>query len=146
MEEIRTRASGLPEKDGTFLVERMVEGIVAEFIVGLKRDERFGLALVLGSDGTLANLVRDSVTLLLPTSREAVARALDTLRAAELLDGYCGRPPGDRESAVDVAMAVAAFAEANQERVEELDVNPLLVLPRGEGAVAADVFIRMQAE
>lgn len=132
--------------NGQFLVERMVGGTVAELIVGLKRDERFGLALVLGSGGTLVNLVNDSATVLLPTNRKTVVRALDSLRAAELLNGFRGVPEGDREAAVDAVLAVAAFAEKHSERVVELDVNPLLVLPCGSGAVAADALIRMQPE
>lgn len=146
VEKVGARVESLADIDGTFLVERMVEGGVAELIVGLKRDERFGLALVIGSGGTLTNLVKDRVTLLLPSSREAVTRALDSLRVAKLLEGFSGRLPGDREGAIDAVMAVAAFAEANLDRLVELDVNPLIVLPRGEGAVAADVFIRMEAE
>jgi acetate---CoA ligase (ADP-forming) len=146
VEKVRARVAGLPDANGTFLVERMVEGAIAELIVGLKRDERFGLALVVGSGGTLANLVKDSVTLLLPTSHEAVARALDTLKTAKLLDGFCSHSKGDREGTIDAVLAIAAFAEANLDRLVELDVNPLIVLPDGEGVVAADVFVRMEAE
>lgn len=146
VERVGARVESLADIDGTFLVERMIEGGVAELIVGLKRDERFGLALVIGSGGTLANLVKDRVTLLLPSSREAVTRALDSLRVAKLLEGFSGRLRGDREGAIDAVMAVAAFAEANLDRLVELDVNPLIVLPQGEGAVAADVFVRMEAE
>lgn len=146
VEKVNVKLAALSETNGTFLVERMIEGAVAELIVGLKRDERFGHALVIGSGGILANLVKDSVTLLLPTSREAVTRALDSLRAAKLLDSFCGGPPGDREGAIDAVLAVAAFAEANRDRLMELDVNPLIVLPCGEGVVAADVFIRMETE
>lgn len=146
VEEIGSRVAALADAHGTFLVERMIEGVIAELIVGLKRDERFGLALVIGSGGTLANLVRDSTTLLLPTSHRAVSRALDRLKAAKLLEGICDRPPGDREGAIEAVLAVAAFAEAQQERLLELDINPLIVLPAGEGVVAADVFIRMKTE
>jgi succinyl-CoA synthetase beta subunit len=146
VEKVRARVAGLPDANSTFLVERMVEGAIAELIVGLKRDERFGLALVVGSGGTLANLVKDSVTLLLPTSHEAVARALDTLKTAKLLDGFCSHSKGDREGTIDAVLAIAAFAEANLDRLVELDVNPLIVLPDGEGVVAADVFVRMEAE
>lgn len=146
VEKLGARVAGLEDANGTFLVEHMVEGAVAELIVGVKRDERFGLALVIGSGGTLTNLIRDSVTLLLPTSRVTVARALDSLRAAELLDGHCGRPPGDLEGVIDAVLAVAAFAEANRDRLVELDVNPLIVLPRGEGVVAVDAFVRMESD
>ncbi len=126
-----------------FLVERMVMGAVAELIVGVKRDESFGLALVVGSGGILVELIRDSTALLLPTSRSAVAEALASLKAAKLLSGYRTGRKGDFEAAVDAVMAVVGYAEAHRDRLVELDVNPLLVLPVGAGVVAVDALIRM---
>ena len=132
--------------EGQFLVESMVTGTVAELIVGVKRDERFGLALVIGSGGTLVELVGESTTLLLPTSRREVERELDSLKTSHLLAGFRVGPEGDREATVDAIMAVVAFARKHHDRIEELEVNPLLILPRGKGAVAADALIRMQPE
>ncbi|MDX1575876.1 MAG: acetate--CoA ligase family protein, partial [Kiloniellales bacterium] len=141
--EITARlAAGSGGGDG-FLVERMVPDAVAELIVGVKRDPAFGLALVLGSGGVLVELLRDSATLLLPTDRAAVNEALSGLKGAPLFTGFRGRPKGDREALIDAVMAVAAFAEAHRESLVELDVNPLLVLPEGQGAVAVDALIRL---
>jgi acyl-CoA synthetase (NDP forming) len=136
----------LPEPPGAapqVLVERMVEGAVAEVLVGVTADAQFGLALVLGSGGTLVELAQDSRSLLLPTSRAEVAEALDSLKVARLIAGYRGRPEGDREAVIEAVLAIAAFAEARRGRLAELDVNPLMVLPRGQGVVVADVMIRM---
>ncbi len=132
------------EIDG-ILIEAMIGDAVVELIVGVKRDERLGLALVIGSGGQLVELVGDSERLLLPADRAAVARALDRLRVAKLLDGFRGRPAGDRAAAIEAIMAVAAFAEATRDRLVELDINPLLVRPDGKGAVAVDVLVRMAA-
>ena len=131
-----------------FLVERMVGSPVAELIIGIKRDPQFGLALVLGAGGILVNLVEDAATLLLPTDRASVEAALDGLKVARLLKGYRGQPPGDRAAVVEAVLAVAAYAASERERLLELDVNPLLVLPEGQGegsggAVAADALIRL---
>ena len=151
-EEVCAAVARVQESDAQagarVLVERMVTGAVAELIVGVKADPQFGLALVLGSGGVLVELVGDSRTLLLPTDRAAVSEALDSLKAARLLAGYRGRPKGDRAAAIEAIMAVAAFAEAHRGRLAELDVNPLLVLPKGAagGAVAADALIRMTEE
>jgi len=123
------------------LVERMVQGAVAELIVGIKRDPLFGLALVLGAGGVWVELLGDRRTLLLPTDRAAVEAALAGLASAPLLRGYRGRPAGDLAAVVDAALAVAEFASGNAARLLELDVNPLLVLERG--AVAVDVFMRV---
>ncbi len=123
------------------LVERMAPAPVAELIVGVKREAGFGLALVIGAGGVLVEVLRDSATLLLPTDAAAVRRALMGLRSSRLLTGYRGSPAGDVEAAVRAILAVAEFAVAHAGQLEELDVNPLLVLPNG--AVAVDALIRI---
>ncbi len=129
--------------DVKFLIEPMVSDFVAEMIIGLKRDEQFGLALILGSGGILVNLLNDSATLLLPTSREAVHGALNCLKGVQLLQGYRGRPEGDIEAVVDAVMAVSDFAMDHWDSATEVDINPLMVRPKGKGAVAADALVRL---
>ncbi len=142
-EEVRALLPDPPGGAPRVLVERMVDGAVAEVLVGVVADAQFGLALVLGSGGALVELVRDSRTLLLPTTRDDVAGALDSLAVARLIAGYRGRPEGDREAVIEAVLAIAAFAQERRGRLAELDVNPLMVLPRGRGVVVADVMIRM---
>ena len=125
------------------IVERMVTGAVAELIIGLKSDPQFGLALVLGAGGILTELLKDSATLILPTSRPEIERALQSLKVWKLIEGFRGKS-GDRDGVVRAVEAIAAFAEAERGLIEELDVNPLLVLPPGQGAVAVDALIRMR--
>jgi acyl-CoA synthetase (NDP forming) len=127
---------------GDFLVERMIEEPVAEVLIGIRRDSQFGQVMVLASGGTLVELVRDSRTLLLPTDRQSVSEALASLKVSKLLAGFRGRPAGDRTAAVDAILTLAAFAEANRETLEELEVNPLLVLENG--AAAVDVLLRVR--
>lgn len=126
-----------------FLVESMVTGAVAELIVGIKRDDPIGFGLVIGSGGVLVNLVEDSRTLLLPTDRDSIASTLATLKAWRLLNGYRGAPIADCDAVIDAILAIADFADQHRHRLIELDVNPLLVLPRGQGVVVADALIRM---
>ena len=92
----------------------------------------------------LVELVEDTRTLLLPADREAIAAAIGSLKAAQLIAGFRGRPAGDVDAAIDAVLAVAAFAEAHRDRLVELDVNPLVVTPRG--AVAVDALIRMTGQ
>jgi acetate---CoA ligase (ADP-forming) len=125
------------------LVERMVNGAVAELIIGLKNDPQFGLALAIGAGGILTELLKDSVTLLLPTSREEVIRALQSLKVWKLVQGFRGKS-GDQQAVIAAVLAVADFAKAHRTTIEELDVNPLLVLPNG--AVAVDALIRMRRD
>jgi acetyl-CoA synthetase len=138
-EEVRAAAGELAGLGDAVLVEAMATDAVAELIVGVSMDARFGPALTLGSGGVLVELVRDAVTLLLPAGRAAVRDALGRLRVAELLAGFRGGPPGDLDAAVDAVAAIAAYACGNAGRLVELDVNPLLVRPRG--VVAVDALI-----
>ncbi len=121
------------------LVEEMSSPPVAELIVGIKRENDFGLALVIGAGGILVELVKDSTSLLLPTSREDVQDALSSLKIYKLLQGFRGKPAGDIEAAVDAIMAIADYATENSATLCELDVNPLMVLEKG--AVAVDALI-----
>ena len=69
--------------------------------------------------------------------------ALDSLKVSRLIAGFRGRPAGDRAAILEAMRVVAAFAEAQSARLIELDVNPLMVLPRGAGVVAVDALIRL---
>lgn len=124
-----------------FLVERMVTGAVAELLIGIKRDEQFGPALVIGAGGMLVELIADSVSLLLPTNRTAVAAAINSLTVAKLLKGFRGKPAGDIEAVIDATLGIAAFAEDHWDTLLELDINPLMVLPDGQGVMAVDALI-----
>ena len=63
-----------------------------------------------------------------------------------MLTGYRGRPPGDVEALLDAFQAILAYAAAHADRLLELDVNPLLVLPLGQGVLAVDALIRLADE
>jgi len=129
-----------------FLVERMVESPIAEVIVGAKRDEQFGPALVIGSGGVLVELVADSSSLLLPVTRDAVRNALDSLAVSKLINAYRGGIQGDVDALIDAVMSVAAYAEEHWSTLLELDVNPLMVLPAGKGVVAADALVVLRTD
>lgn len=143
--DVREAAERLGQLGDELLVEEMVSGAVCELIIGLKRDPQFGLALVIGAGGVLTELLADSATLLLPTTGQEIERALADLRISRLIDGYRGKS-GDRAALINAIKAIAAFAAANAETIEELDVNPLLVLPPGEGVAAVDAFLRIRED
>ncbi len=141
-DEIRNAARDLLAHGDGVLVERFEDGIVAELIVGLHRDSRFGLLLIVGSGGVFVELAADSETLLLPATESEIRGALSRLRCARLLGGWRGREPADIDAAVAAILGIVAFAVANCDRIEELDVNPLGIRTRGQGAVALDALIR----
>ena len=130
----------------TCLIEKMVEGAVAELIVGIARDEQFGPYLVIGGGGILVEIMKDSASLLLPTTKENVLRALGQLKCAPLLNGFRGRPAADVEAAADVILAVAGMVEKDAAAILELDINPLMLLPKGQGVVAADALIKLNVK
>ncbi|MFO1088703.1 MAG: acetate--CoA ligase family protein [Hyphomicrobiales bacterium] len=143
-DEVRAAATRMATLADEVLVERMVKGSVCELIIGVKADPQFGLALVIGAGGVLTELLKDAATLILPTSRAEISRALDGLAVAKLIDGFRGKS-GDRAAVIAAIEAVARFAQAHASVLEELDVNPLMVLPPGQGAVAVDALIRMRS-
>jgi acyl-CoA synthetase (NDP forming) len=132
--------AGLSE---SYLIEKMIDGVVAELIVGVARDEDFGPYLVVGGGGALVEIMKDSASLLLPTRREQVLESLLQLECAPLLRGFRGAPTADVDAAVDVILAVAAMVEKDPSSILELDINPLMVLADGRGAIAADALIRL---
>lgn len=140
--EIREAARELLTLGDAVLVERFESDVVAELIVGLHRDPQLGLLLAVGSGGTLVELAADTVTLLLPVAEAEVREAMAGLRCAPMLRGWRGREPADIDAAVASILAVADFAVANGNRIEELDINPLGVRAKGRCALALDALVR----
>ena len=130
----------------SFMIEKMIGGVVAELIVGVARDEQFGPYLLLGGGGILVEMMNDSALLLLPTSKEQVLHALGQLTCAPLLTGFRGLPPADLSAAVDVILSVANLVEKDPSSIIELDINPLLLMAEGQGVVAADALIRLNTK
>jgi acyl-CoA synthetase (NDP forming) len=123
------------------LLEPMAKPPLAELIVGIKRENDFGLALVIGAGGILVELLKDSRSLLLPTTDGAIRQAVLSLRSAPLLQGFRGREVADLDALVAAIRAVADYACENAAQLLELDVNPLLV--GALGTTAVDALIRI---
>ena len=147
-ERIGRMASEVKSRTGTdvqrFLVQEMVAG-GTELILGMHRDA-LGTAILLGMGGVTAELFKDTTMRLLaqdaqglkPLSRaEALSMAQD-LKTWPLLDGFRGRPKADVEALVDAIVAFSAMAARLGERLVEAEINPVFVLPQGQGVRAAD--------
>ncbi len=111
-----------------------------ELIVGCRRDVRCGPLLMVGMGGVFAELIRDVRTALAPVSEAEAGRLLEELQGAALLRGSRGRPRLDVAAAAAAAAALSRFAAAHPE-VAEVEVNPLLVLPRGALALDARCLV-----
>ena len=142
-QEVSNAVVDLSQHSEQFLLEQMIDDAVAELIIGITRHNQFGLALVIGSGGVLTELVQDAVTLLLPITEYEVVAALRQLRVMQLLQGYRGKPAGDIDACIAAIMSIVNFTQEKSDCLLELDVNPLMVLPEGQGVVAADALIRM---
>ncbi|WP_156753637.1 acetate--CoA ligase family protein [Actinokineospora pegani] len=118
------------------LVAEQVSG--AEVILGALRDPAFGPLVMLGAGGVLTDLLDDVVFLPCPTTPDAVRAALGGLRVGRVLDGARGRVH-DTESLVRLAVAFAAWFAAD-DRVAEVDLNPVIVTPAA-GAVIVDAVM-----
>ncbi len=124
-----------------FLIEAMSPPPLAELIVTLRSDPQFGPYMVLGSGGVLSELVGDATTLLLPASKQEIARALTSLRVAQLLQGFRGR---QRAEITQIAGALHGlckiFLQARTE-VAEIEINPMFVYV--DHILAVDALIQV---
>jgi acyl-CoA synthetase (NDP forming) len=111
---------------------------VVELLLGVSRDPQFGPTVTLAAGGVLAELLGDAATRVPPLGSSDVVDMLSQLRIAPLLAGHRGGPAGDTAALVAAVERVAALAHAMRGTLLELDINPLFVLPEGEGIVAAD--------
>jgi acetyl-CoA synthetase (ADP-forming) len=120
-----------------FSVQPMIEG-GAEVIVGARRDPHFGAVVMVGLGGIAVEILKDIALAPAPVSRARAAAMLRSLRAAPLLTGVRGRPPLDDVAVIDAVVRVSWLAADLGPRLIDLEVNPLIVRPAGQGVVAVD--------
>lgn len=139
--DVETKAGVRPHR---YLVQEMVGG-GTELILGMHRDP-LGTAILLGMGGVTAELFKDTTMRLLPADAnglsglsrgEALSMAQD-LKTWPLLDGFRGRPKADVDALVDAIVAFSRMAAQLGERLVEAEINPVFVLPQGQGVRAAD--------
>jgi acetyl-CoA synthetase (ADP-forming) len=133
-------AAARPEDGATgVLVAPMVSGN-RELIAGLVRDPQFGMAVMLGIGGVLAEAVSDVAFRLVPLSRDDAEELVEDLRTQALLGEFRGEPAVDRDALVDVLLGLSAAADARPDLVSA-DVNPLIVVDGRPIAVDALVEV-----
>ncbi|NRP70409.1 hypothetical protein ILFOPFJJ_01289 [Ensifer psoraleae] len=141
-EEVHDAATAMAAVASGYLVEKMVAKPVAELIIGAMHDPFAGPVLTIGAGGILVELLDDSAILTLPTTERAISEAIDSLKVRKLLDGYRGGPKGDIAALTRTVAAAAFYVVSNASKLDELDINPVMVLAEGQGAIAADALIR----
>lgn len=125
--------------DGVLITAMAPEGI--EIIIGATNDPVFGPVIMVGLGGTEAELYGDIAMRIGQIDPSQAMEMIDETRVSTLLDGFRGHPGGDREALSEAIVAVSAFAAAHADELDSVEVNPLLVLPPGQGVVALDALV-----
>jgi acetyltransferase len=141
MTEIPQRQPGA-QLEGV-LVQAMVRG-GREVLLGMKQDPQFGPVLVFGLGGIYVEVLRDVTFRVAPIREFSAERMVRSIRSFHLLEGVRGEPPADIEAITECLKRLSQLA-VEQPLIEELDINPLMVLPKGKGAFVADVRIAVAA-
>ncbi|MEU9995927.1 acetate--CoA ligase family protein [Streptomyces sp. NPDC050848] len=124
--------------DGILVCQMVGRGV--EMVVGVTRDPLFGPTVTVGLGGVLVEVLNDAAVRVPPFGEAQARDMLGELRGQALLKGVRGAPPADVDALVEVVLRVQRMALELDGDLAELDINPLMVLPRGQGAVALDAL------
>ncbi len=130
--------------DGVLLEPMAARGV--EIIVGIVRDPSFGPVVMVGAGGVATELFQDTAYRLAPVNEAEATAMLHELRSAALMDGFRGAPPGDIPALARLVALVSRFADAGRAVVAELELNPVIVHPAGQGCTIADALLVLSPE
>jgi acetate---CoA ligase (ADP-forming) len=121
------------------LVQKQMRGV--ECLLGISRDEQLGPTLVLGLGGVFVEILADVALRIPPISAAEARRALESLKGAKVFAGARGAPPADIDALAEMAARLSWLAYDLRDDIAELDLNPVMVLPKGQGAFAVDALL-----
>jgi acetate---CoA ligase (ADP-forming) len=122
------------------LISPMIKGGV-EMILGVQNDPVFGPVVMLGLGGIFVEVLRDVTFRIAPFGEEEAHRMIGELRGVGMLKGARGQPPCDLDALAAALSKLSVFAAAKRAEFSSIDVNPLLVRAKGQGAAALDALI-----
>ena len=122
------------------LVEEMIGGDIREVIVGARQDLRFGPIVTFGLGGVFVEAIRDFAVWPAPLTLDEAREMIRKIRGYRILTAFRGRPAADLEAVAQVLCDVGQLACQCQERIAELEINPLFVLPEGSGVIVGDAL------
>ncbi|MEC7793742.1 MAG: acetate--CoA ligase family protein [Pseudomonadota bacterium] len=125
--------------DGVLVAPMATGG--TELILGATRDATFGPVVMIGLGGIFAEIFEDTALALAPVSKTQAETMVRSLKAFPLLDGARGRAPADLDALTDAIVNLSRFVARFADDVAEIDINPLLVRDKGQGAMALDALI-----
>ncbi|MER6114339.1 acetate--CoA ligase family protein [Streptomyces sp. NPDC001743] len=126
------------ELDGILVCQMVERGV--EMMVGVTQDALFGPTVTVGLGGVLVEVLHDAAVRVPPFGEDQARAMLGELRGRALLEGVRGGLPVDVDALVEVVLRVQRMALELGDDLCELDINPLMVLSRGQGAVALDAL------
>jgi len=122
------------------IVEKMIEDAVFELLVGIVHDPAHGMLLTVGAGGVLTEILSDTSSLLLPSSKNEVFECFNELKISKIAKGYRGAPGVDINQIIDAIMKIQDFVLDNRDKLFEIEVNPLIVTT--SEVIVADALIR----
>ncbi|THT96299.1 acetate--CoA ligase family protein [Lampropedia puyangensis] len=132
------RAPGVPCDE--VLVQPMRRGL-GEVLIGYRIDPQAGPIIMLAAGGIWAEVMQDRSLRLAPVTLEGAREMIDEVRSLTILRGARGSQPGDLEALAQAVSALSQLAVRPDLQVLEAEVNPLLVLPQGQGVLAVDALV-----
>jgi acyl-CoA synthetase (NDP forming) len=135
-------------KAATYKEDAVIEGVLVqemlpagqEIIVGMKRDEALGPVIMFGLGGVFVEVLQDVSLRVAPLTPQDAREMVEEIKGYKILQGYRGSPPSDIEAIWELLLQVSRFALENP-TVQELDLNPVFVYPRGQGLKVADALM-----
>jgi acyl-CoA synthetase (NDP forming) len=112
-----------------------------EVILGINRDDKFGPMLMIGLGGVLVEVLGDVALAPVPLDANAARALIARLKGARLLEAFRGQPAADVDALVDIMVKLSRLAADHADTIAEIDLNPVLVHPIGQGATIVDALI-----
>lgn len=125
--------------DGMLVCRHVPKGL--ELVLGVQNDREMGCVVMVGNGGVWLELYKDVAFAPPPLDRAAADALLSDTRAGRLIDGYRGGPVYDRAAAIDALVAMGRIAHDLGDRIQAIDVNPFVLLPKGQGGFALDALV-----
>lgn len=132
--DIHAKIPGAP-----ILIQEMIDDVV-EVLLAVRRDPDFGPIAAIGSGGVMVELLADVAYLALPASAQEFRQALEGLRISRLLAGFRGQAARDIDALAQAASRLGDAYVAAQDRITEIEINPLGVRRAGAGVIALDIL------
>jgi acetyltransferase len=121
------------------LVQKQIKGV--ECLLGISRDEQLGPTMVMGLGGVFVEILKDVALRVPPITAVEARGALESLNGRAVFSGVRGAPPADIDALAEMAARLSWLAYDLHDDVAELDLNPVVVMPSGQGAFVVDALL-----